>query len=340
MSIDRKCSLGTPLVSYTWPNQFCCTNHTPFLSSPLLAPFHRFGRGSGAPNPVKRGLSPSPLNGNHEGKNKNKRSITDVGRPQRNGTAASAASFPASSSSPSSATIFTAPLSSPSSFSSEPPPTTTPPAFGCASGLPATDLADAHPASFGRPDLRQQGIGGGEQSGGGVSSHHQGRVCFCPDLEAGFPRGAGCRAGGAYPRQGGGSFDGSGTSGGHQQHLEQHLQQWDLGVLPVFDDPPVWSISRDRDPFCPEKRQKKQQHGVFEEGASRRPEAPQQESAPYAQQVLAQDLLPFYGWFEGGVGAGGDLGDVAEPQEGGDEDGGIRAGVDFIAQHHEAFSVL
>ena len=56
-----------------------------------------------------------------------------------------------------------------------------------------------------------------------------------------------------------------------------------------------------------QQQQQQQQYGVFD-GAKWL-------DASQAQHVPEQDLLPFHSWFEGGVGANGDLGDVDEEEE-------------------------
>eukprot|EP00752_Nemacystus_decipiens_P003879 g3566.t1 len=275
-----------------------------------------FGRSSGAPYPAKRGSATSPLDS--DDKYESKRNGTDIRRPRRSSTvaSASAATFPSSSSfSSSSAGALTA-FSTPSSqsFACADLSVAAAPAVGYASGLPAADLANTLPASFAvvGSGSCQQSMAGAEQIVG-ITSCHQSRAGLNQDLEAGFP-------------EDGASFKGSGPGGGHDHdHHHHYHHQSELDAPPVVDGQ-MWSISRDHEIYRAEKRAKTQRQETQQQQPQQQQQQQQQydvfdratrRDAPQEQEWQAQqDLLPFYGWFEDGVGAGGGVGDVFEDEKG------------------------
>ena len=132
-------------------------------------------------------------------------------------------------------------------------------------------------------------------------------------------------------RQEGGIFDSAGMSSSgrphrhhYHHHHHHHFPQRDLGEpLAPDDDAPLTNsgISRDGETIREEEQRRQQQwhlgHGIG--GAYWPHEAPTEhqprQTAPSPQAAVGPDLLPFDGWFEGGVGASSDLGDVDNDED-------------------------
>lgn len=126
--------------------------------------------------------------------------------------------------------------------------------------------------------------------GSSPNSSHQGHVAAGsngnPTLEESFFHDAGWSAGGPA---GGDCSSRQGDGVGHHHHLHHGQKQCDL------DNPPLGSgISRDCETFRAGQRQQQRQHG----------------GPDGAPQLRERDLLPFDGWFEGGVGASSEFGDI------------------------------